>query len=371
VDVRTGARKVLEDSWLEDEGFCPPNPVVYPHQWLWDSCFHAIAWAALGDERAGRELASCLSGALPNGFVPHMRYLGPSSGRGPLPDRSSFTQPAVYAHAARVIRDRALPLGPDDVPAVVAGLDWLWRSRLSQDGLLVIVHPWESGSDDSPRWDSWVGLPSYDHPAYSAWDRDLVGATAFDECGAAVGSSRFVCAPAAFNAFAVHAFRESEALTGDPRWGERAEALADAMDELLWDEATGLWSDLPYVGDGASATVPTLDGAFGALSTNDPAKAARVLDGWATPGAYGLAFVPADHPSYQPDEYWRGPAWPQLNYLAGQAAQRWGRTDVYDAIGAASRRAALASGFSEYWDPETGRGLGAVPQGWAALAATF
>lgn len=369
--VRAGARAVLERSWLESEGFCPPNPVVYPHQWLWDSCFHAVAWAALGDERAGRELASCLSGALPNGFVPHMRYLGPSGGRGPLPDRSSFTQPAVYAHAARVVRDRGLPLASGVVPAVVAGLEWLWRSRLSPDGLLVIVHPWESGSDDSPRWDSWVGLPSYDHAAYSAWDRELVARTTYDECGAAVGSSGFVCAPAAFNAFAVHAAREAFALTADGRWQQRADALAAAMDAHLWDERVGLWSDRPYIGDGSTASVPTLDGAFGVLSTNDAARAARVLDGWATAGPFGLAFVPADCSSYVPDEYWRGPAWPQLNYLAGQAALRWGRTDVHALIASASRRAALVSGFAEYWNPETGRGLGAVPQGWAALAATY
>jgi hypothetical protein len=31
----------------------------------------------------------------------------------------------------------------------------------------------------------------------------------------------------------------------------------------------------------------------------------------------------------------------------------------------------LASGFAEYWNPEDGTGLGAVPQGWAAVAAAL
>ena len=35
-------------------GFCVPNATTYPWQWLWDSCFHAVVWAHLGDERAVR-----------------------------------------------------------------------------------------------------------------------------------------------------------------------------------------------------------------------------------------------------------------------------------------------------------------------------
>jgi hypothetical protein len=31
----------------------------------------------------------------------------------------------------------------------------------------------------------------------------------------------------------------------------------------------------------------------------------------------------------------------------------------------------LTSGFAEYWSPEDGTGLGAVPQGWAAVAAAL
>ncbi|HEY9349854.1 MAG TPA: hypothetical protein VIP75_04095, partial [Acidothermales bacterium] len=66
----------MDAHWLEDRGYCVPNPAVYPHLWLWDSCFHAIIWAHLGDDRAARELAAVLDGQLPDGLVPHMRYGG-------------------------------------------------------------------------------------------------------------------------------------------------------------------------------------------------------------------------------------------------------------------------------------------------------
>jgi hypothetical protein len=373
--VRERSLSVLTSSWREADGFCPPNPTVYPHQWLWDSCFHAIAWAAHGDPRGARELDSCLHGQLANGFVPHMRYFGRTVSRGPLPDRSSFTQPPIYAHAARVLTRAGIDL-PTGLPMSIGrALDWLWMHRRTDDGLVYIVHPWESGSDDSPRWDSWVGLDSYDKRRFGRYDRRLVAAADFDDLGAAVWSRSFVVAPAAFNAFVAHAFAEFAGLTGDASWDDRARQLSAAIDTLLWDETEGLWSDLPIVGDGASARRPTLDGALGALVTTDETRARRALDQLLDPSRFGapfgLAFVPPTDARYDADAYWRGPAWPQLNYMMWLAARRWERDDVTAAIATCSRRAALRSGFAEYWNPETGSGLGAIPQGWAALAAAF
>ena len=375
VDVRGGARRVLEDAWRPEEEFCPPNPRVYPHQWLWDSCFHAISWATLGDERGSRELASCFRAQLPSGFVPHMRYLEPNHLRGPLSDRSAYTQPPIYAHAARVLSQAGLPVGDDVIAAIGRGLGWLWERRMSEDGLLFITHPWESGADDSPRWDDWIPLRRYDHRGFSRYDAELVTATEFGEDGAAVWSNAFVAAPAAFNAFAAHAAGELAALTGDATWEARGRDLAAAMDEHLWNEHSGLWLDAAVVGGGESVTAPTLDGAIGALATADPERAHRALalltDSTRFGASYGLRYLPPDHPKYQADEYWRGPAWPQLNYMAWVAARRWARGDVADAIATMSVRGATQSRFAEYWNAENGRGLGARPQGWAALAAVF
>ena len=373
--VRAGALEVLDASWREADGFCPPNPEVYPHQWLWDSCFHAIAWSALGDPRGVRELASCLSGRLESGFVPHMRYLGPSEGRGPLPDRSSFTQPPIYAHAARLLVAGGADLGAEVVDGVASGLEWLWQHRRTPQGLMYVVHPWETGTDDSPRWDDWVGLSAYDHAAYSAWDRRLVDETSFDDQGAATGSRSFACAPASFNSLCAHAAMECAELTGDDRWRVRGAELADLADDLLWDEESGLWVDQPLLGGGERCRTPTLDGALGALVTGDPAKAARVLgqltdpEGFGAP--YGMAYLPRSHASYDPGEYWRGAAWPQLNYLMAVAARRCGDDATYAGIRGMAFAGVLASGFAEYWNPEDGTGLGAVPQGWAAVAAAL
>ncbi|MBV9290867.1 MAG: hypothetical protein JO222_00325 [Frankiales bacterium] len=370
---------MLDGSWLPDADCCPPNRQVYPHQWLWDSCFHAIAWAALGDERAVTELTSCFAAQLEGGFVPHMRYLGPTVGRGPLPDRSSFTQPPVFAHTARVLVDRGFAVPRSTLDAIGRALDWLWRERRTDDGLVFIVHPWESGADDSPRWDDWIGVPAYDKEAYRAVDRRLVDAAEFDAAGVACWSREFVVAPAAFNALVVHALREYAALTGDGLSVARADELGAACDASLWDDREQLWADRPVVGGGAggggSSGWPTLDGVLGALATPDEARANvaldQVLDEARFAAPFGVRYVPRGHPAYLPDQYWRGPAWPQLNYLVWVAAQRWGRLDVCETVARWSIAATESSALAEYWNPETGGGLGAVPQGWAALAATY
>lgn len=371
--VRRDAAGVLAAAWDEERGYSYPNPDVYPHLWLWDSCFHAIARAALGDERCLRELGAVFVGQLPSGFVPHMRYAGPSQYRGPLDDRSGYTQPPVYGHAAAFIARRGFLVDADVVAAIGEAFEYLWRHRRTPEGLLRIVHPWEAGADDSPRWDGWVGSSDWNRDRWTGFDLELVGATVFEPTGEAVADPMFEAAPAAFNAIAAHGMRELVSIGGDPVWLARAEELATAIDHLLWDPEQGLWSDLAVVGPHDSVGVPTLDGALPALSTGSEALAVAALDqladGRRFHAPYGLAYVVRSHPSYRPDRYWRGAAWPQLNHLARVAALRWGRADLAEAIAAMTRRGAVRSGFSELWNPETGEGLGATPQSWAALAA--
>ena len=104
------ARRLLGAAWREDTtgGYCVPNAAVYPWQWLWDSCFHAIVWGHLADERAVVVLRSALSVQADDGFVPHLRY-----GDGPFPHEalwgrpaaSTITQPPMYGHAiAELVR---------------------------------------------------------------------------------------------------------------------------------------------------------------------------------------------------------------------------------------------------------------------------
>ena len=384
-DLATAARAVLEAAWrrpARGPGHCVPHPTVYPHLWLWDSCFHALAWLGLGDERCVEELEAVFVAQTPDGFVPHMRYGGPRGyARGPRADASSFTQPAVHG----LVLDRLLAAGvavPDPlVDASRRALRHLFATRRrGPDGLLAIVHPWESGADDSPRWDDWTGTTRWSRVHWSVIDQDLLRSTRFGG-DIATGSTAFEVCPVAFDAIAVHSARLVAAHTGDTVLAAAAVECAGAIDAHLWNAAEALWDDHPVVAPRpasdphASCHVPTLDGVLGALATDDPVRARTALDQVLAPDRFGARFgaryVPPAHPAYRPDAYWRGPAWPQLDALVWFAAHRWGRLDVAHEVAAMAARGAVASGFAEYWHPDTGAGCGAIPQSWATVAVAL
>ncbi len=380
--LRAEVLTLLERHWDHVRGFCVPNAATYPHLWLWDSCFHAVIWAHLGDDRALRELAAVLDGQLPGGLVPHMRYGGapPDTWLGPLPATSSLAQPPMYGHAIKVLHAHGISVPAETLARARRGLDWLWSQRRSDLDLIYVVHPWEAGNDHSPRWDGW-GAPGttrddYDRAARTAWNKARMHDLSFHDDGAAAWSSTFVACPAAFNAYVAFNMAELAEVLDDPELAERARRIAAAMDEHLWDEEQSLWADLAVVGGtDPLARTPISDGVMGALVTTDAGRAEAALAQLALPHRFGAPFGPTNvarsDPAYDPQMYWRGAAWPHLSYLLWLALRRWQRLDEAAALARRTRDAALHSGWAEYWDPETGEGLGAIPQSWTGLVAAM
>jgi len=89
------------------------------------------------------------------------------------------------------------------------------------------------------------------------------------------------------------------------------------------------------------------------------------------PGAFGGEFGPAqvhrDEVTYRRGSYWRGPSWPQLDYLLWVALRRVGRGDAARSVAASSGDGAWRSGWAEYWDPDDAAPGGAAPQSWSTL----
>lgn len=381
--ARMRAAEVLGNAWRPERGCCFPNANQYPHLWLWDSSFHAIGWAGVGDERGVVELTSVLDGQLDDGFVPHMVYAEPTTARGPLTDRSGFTQPPIYAHAARCLRSAGFTISDELVARIGAGLEWLLGNRRVDhlDGLLTILHPWETGQDDSPRYDAWVGTTDYDFWEFWRFDQEMVQAALFNHLGAAVASTSFATVSSGFNALVAHACDEMFALCGDPVWQQRSEQLATALDAHLWDDDLGLWVDAPVVGPTLPTTEATsrarvLDGVLPALVSANPDRCARAIATTVDPsvfgGPFGPAFVARTEPTFLPDIYWRGPAWPQVTYLLWQAARRGtfpGARAVASQLAHNLCAGALKSGFAEYWNPDNGTSIGATPQTWASVVS--
>ncbi len=355
---------MMDRAWREP-GFCVPNRSVYPHQWLWDSCFHAVIWTALGSDRGVLEVDNAMANIGNDGFVPHMTYWTKPRlharfwGR---PLVSSITQPPMYGHAiAELVRaGHRVPSGLVD--RARAGLIHLGSRRRTRAGLIPVFHPWETGCDDSPRWDGWLPPGTADRiPVWRETKGRLVEALDTGPEGQAVGSGRFVVGSVGFNALV--AWNARELLEVAPADLELS-ALADDITRAVADR----WQRDRWADDGPpSGRIRTLDAMVALLV--DPRDDG--FDALIDPAAFGARFGPRGvhraEPSYQPGVYWRGPAWPQLSYLLMIAAERAGH-GATETLARGLVDGAGRSGLAEYWHPETGAGLGAMPQSWAGLA---
>ncbi len=348
-----------------------PNPETYPHQWLWDSCFHALVWAGLDSGRGLTEVTSALASQDADGFVPHMTYwTEPESGTGfwGRSGTSTITQPPMYGHTIAELVRSGYKVPADLMARGRAGLLNLAARGRTEAGLIPVFHPWETGCDDSARWDDFV--PSQPSPETGSgrverW-RDhkahLVATLTRSEHGGAVGSEQFAVGSIGFNALVAWNAMELSMVT--PGGDEALAALALEISSAVADR----WDGDRWVDDGPpSGRIRTLDAMLALLI--DPR--AEGFEALVDPAAYGAPFGPrgvhVDEPSYERDVYWRGPCWPQLAYLLMVAAER-AEHDEADTLAKWLVAGAEQSGLAEYWDPETGAGLGAKPQTWAGLA---
>jgi hypothetical protein len=136
------------------------------------SAFIALGQQHIAPARAAGELLSLFGAQWADGRIPHIAFNpavpddayfpGPSFWRSsqlpghPPIDTSGIIQPPVHAIAARAVMDRLGAAGSDfgsrAYSALVAQNSYI-RERRSVNGLAAVVHPWETGLDNSPAWD--------------------------------------------------------------------------------------------------------------------------------------------------------------------------------------------------------------------------
>lgn len=401
-------------------------PQLYPHQWSWDAAFVSIGLATFDVPRALAELEHLRRAQWSSGMIPHIVFAPvagyfPDAGRwgtaGLSPsgvETSGICQPAVHAIALRRIRQRAAG-GPHEA-AVLDYLattfeSWLAWHRWLHDvrgadgsGLLTIHHGWESGMDNSPRFDAAYArvVPGALEPfvrtdtalvtepgqrptdaeyARYLWLVQQMAAVGYrDEevartCDFAVkdvfASAIFAVACGDLAALADELGRDVDAQ--DLRsW---ARASARAVDGSI-DPATGLACDIDLRG-GVRVNVPCISGFAPLVSSSEPTvRAAQeaLLAGPDWLGAARLAFrVPCSTSStseaFVARQYWRGPNWPVLTWFLAFQARRHGSEGLFASLRDASL-AQLADGqFGEYYEPFTADPLGSRRQSWTAAVA--
>lgn len=423
--------------------YTKPSPRVYEQQWLWDSCFHAIIHLDLGDpEQARREIKAALSRQVASGpdagMVPHMNYFdGGGEALWGTSDRSGITQPPMLAFAVREIARRTGDMG--FVHEVFEPLRryYLWlaaRRDPDGDGLVSIIHPWESGWDNSQRWDDLAGFGD-DEERNKAIRNEMCARlkdVGFDSA-AALAAGWFDVEPVDFNciyaenlAALAWCARELGFAKAARDFDDRATRVRQAIRSKMRDPVTGLYFDIAMVDgvDGVdSDTAGTTENTSGAPGTADMADAAdtagaqgtadttadtagtvrrvrvrmerhirvetpamffplfagvptpeeasallaRLISAQSFWPRYPIPTVSMEDPRFAPDRYWRGTTWVNINWFVMQGLLRYGFRDAAEDLARRTVDLVLQNGLWEYYDPHTGRGLGAKDLSWSGL----
>ncbi len=403
-----------------------PAAGIYPHQWLWDSCFVAIGLAAHDPRRAAGEIAAALRGQWSNGMVPHMVFTGDvrdvgskrlwKSRRDPRAprdvDTSCVTQPPLLAVAAWYV---ARELEPDArraflaevVPKIVDYHCWLYRERdLEHRGLVTLIHPWECGLDTTPPWMdamSAVGQPWWMRVVLR-WHltrlvrfarRDTRYVPAAERSSDDDGLRMLVLAErakrhrfdlhrlppaesvliqdASFNALLAVANRkladlaEQARIVLDPALVASCGATTVALEEL-WDESLGAYCSRDAT-TGELIRSPTIATFVALWAELRPDRMRRLIDALAT-GPWSPPFpvpsMPTDSPQFEPARYWKGPTWINTNWIVVQGLRAQGEDRLAGELRRGTLELVTKSGFAEYFSPFTGEGYGADEFSWSA-----
>jgi len=344
------------------EPFGSPSKFNYTHQWLWDSAFHAIAWLRSNKpERAQEELTNLLENPQENGRISHEIVYSTwmNWGEG-LRGKSHFvptSQPPVLAMAVEKTYQRIGNLRwlERAWPALKGCLTWWGTVRdPDQDGLAGWASGWESGLDDSPRWDH---IPR-DHNTFFPAPVEAVE----------------------LNALLVNEWRTMArlgrilGLAGESQACERkSRQIMATMREKLWDENEGFFFCLDH--EEKPVRMKTIGGLLGLLALEKGDREVKVLvDQLQDEKLFWTRFpvpsVALNEKAFDRGQMWRGPTWINTNWLLIDALERLGESPLAQELRARTLNMTMVTGepvLYEWYDPISGQGLGNMDYGWSTL----
>ena len=378
--IRELCESTLRQNWREGVreadgvpfAYTCPSPGHYPWQWYWDSCFTAIAWRHFDPARSRRELESLLSAQRQDGFIGHTIFWNtPLTGRrrftynvtSPDATMTSSIQPPGLAWAWRIaVGD------PAEVPAILRHHDWLEEHRdLDGGGLIWIVQPDESGLDASTQFDAIWGNRAHGLPGFVllVWRNRYLGY----ELARIVDAGGPVCCEVMTNVL----YNLSRIALGRP-------SLTPVIVERMYDDDVGLFR--PIARPAPSERVALTWAALSPLALPDRPEAIGrrlVEEHLLDTESFWLPVPPpsvaASDPTFSMDDasafgfrrYWRGPTWVNAAWLLWLGLVRLGYAEHSTELVRRLTGAIEVERLREYYDPFTGRGMGAVDFGWSAL----
>lgn len=388
-----------------------PTHGLYPFQWNWDSCLTALGQAHFDEDRAWTEIETLFDHQWDDGMVPHIIFHKEDEGYFPGPQvwdtrravpTSGITQPAVAGFAvARLFErssDRAMASARAAklLPKVAKWHEWFYRCRDPRNtGLVAIIHPWESGRDNSIDWDeAFARVPTEgvmpfqrrdtqhadpEHrPTQAQYERYIWLVQHFRGLGwdnlKLHDASPFQLVDPGFNGILIRACADLAQLADELGEAEiaatsRAQAEAGiAALESLWSDSHGQYLCFDRT-VGELVDSPSVGGLLATFAPVSEERGAAIAARISSLGETARYLVPSHDlvdSRFDHLRYWRGPVWLIVNYMISDGLERAGQPDVASRIRKHSLELIGLSGFAEYYSPVDGTPAGGSTFTWTA-----
>ena len=361
-----------------------------------------------------------LKGQWDNGMLPHIIFHQDSPDYFPNPDvwnvpetcfqegvehpqTSGISQPPVLATCVRKLweADKESAIKSSELKEICIKIlnwhRWYWSARDPENiGMVSILHPWESGMDNSPAWDkSLVSVPSTQNSSYKRQDITLIDANQrplkkeYDRYLYLVEKLRdekydstnifqdfpFRVIDVGLNSILHRAnldllalFDQFGMLSESLELKKRIELTYKAFDKL-WDEQHEHYYNRDEI-SGELIRIPTSAcflPLFGQLASDKQAqKIISTLEEWMKQEFLLVPSTSPFDPNYESQRYWRGPIWPHVNWMICEGLKNYDRHDLSQIIRTQTLELISKLGFHEYYHPLGELGLGGESFSWTA-----
>jgi neutral trehalase len=297
-------------------------------------------------------------------------------------------------------------------PGLLAYHEWLYKDRDPHgEGLLLQIHPWETGLDNTPPWMAelhehllpwWIRLieklrlgviinlfrrDTRSIPmdqrfnaveAVAMYDIQLRLRRKAYNINKILDHSLFTIEDLTFNSIFIRANQHLKDIAKSLK-EELPEELLERMNKTekafgeLWDPYSSQYYSRDFVTH-KLLKVPSIAGLMPLYAGTIPKDRAEALlkqieNEHAFGPAYPVPSVPVNSFWFHPKGYWQGPTWVNTNWLIIDGLRRYGFEDHAEALRESTLEMVERQGMWEYFDPLTGQGVGASDFSWTASLA--
>ncbi len=276
-----------------------PDRWPHRHLWLWDSCFHALAYTFIDKKLAEDSLLSVIDTQQKGGFIPHI-------GR-PDGNFSNITQPPLLSWASYKVYQQTKNKAflRKMYPKLKAYLFWCLRNRdKNHNGLQEWARSDESGMDNSSRFNSGCSFDALDFSSILANDLSCLYSISRE-----IGNV------------------ESKLKRNEQKINKK-------IQQYLWNKKEGFFFDRYFNGTfSRSKTACGFLPLFSGSATEQQAE--HLIQHLLAKNEFHTPFpVPSesiDSPTFD-NNMWRGPVWLNYNYFIIEGLKQYGFNDIAETL---------------------------------------